>query len=161
MKNIVFVPSGHPSPRPCASLQNSRVVEVVHSLLSLPLSRAASSHIFPVAGSIAAPAKSWASDVSVNGLRYGVARAAAAEAYLPAVCGVLGGLAERRMFGGHMLAGVRTLVGCAWCGEGGRGGCGCRGVGGIAVLAEGRTLGGRMLVVPRTLGTCAWRVGFK
>ena len=65
MKKIVLVPLGHPSPNPCAKRQNSFVVDLIHSSLSLPFKRAASSHILPVAGSNAAPANSCASAVVV------------------------------------------------------------------------------------------------
>ena len=69
MKRIMFAPFGHPSPRPCASLQNSRGVESVYSLLLTPLSSAENSHIFPAVRSMAAHTNSWASTSFEMGLK--------------------------------------------------------------------------------------------
>lgn len=69
IKNIVFDPLGHHLPKPCTNLQNSCVVDLIQSLLFLPFSRATRSYIFPGVGSMAAPAKSWASDVLVYVLK--------------------------------------------------------------------------------------------
>lgn len=54
-KNLVFTPSGQPSSIAYANIQNSCVMEVVHSLLSLPLINASSLHICLVATSMAVP----------------------------------------------------------------------------------------------------------
>lgn len=58
-KYYIFVLLDHSFPEPCTNLQKSLVVDVTHSLLSLPFYRAARFHIrLPVAGYMAAPAMS-------------------------------------------------------------------------------------------------------
>ena len=54
---MVFIPFCILVPTPCANLPISFALVISHAAPSLPLSRAPISHILPVAGSRAAPAK--------------------------------------------------------------------------------------------------------